>query len=143
MKLDAEPKMEPFFSADSLYQQPTTATAEPYSDVLGRPITESLVTGPVSTYTLPSSRLEKSQLRISNASTSQIATASITSPLGTRADSSSTYSPDSSDTSRFRIQQTHTMLSDDQADFVNNLHANNVPVGAIARVIGRMMAGER
>lgn len=35
------------------------------------------------------------------------------------------------------------MLSDDQADFVNNLHANNVPVGAIARVIGRMMAGER
>ncbi|KAF9232916.1 hypothetical protein BU15DRAFT_54534, partial [Melanogaster broomeanus] len=34
-------------------------------------------------------------------------------------------------------------LTDDQADFVNSLHANNVPATAIARVIERMMAGER
>jgi hypothetical protein len=35
------------------------------------------------------------------------------------------------------------MLTDDQADFVNNLHANNVPAGAIARVVEKMIAGER
>lgn len=35
------------------------------------------------------------------------------------------------------------MLTDDQADFVNNLYTNNVPAAAIARVIERMMAGER
>jgi hypothetical protein len=35
------------------------------------------------------------------------------------------------------------MLTDDQADFVNSLYTNNVPAAAIARVIERMMAGER
>ncbi|KAF9232919.1 hypothetical protein BU15DRAFT_14159, partial [Melanogaster broomeanus] len=39
-----------------------------------------------------------------------------------------------------RAQQTHPVLTDDQADFVNNLYANNVPAAAIARVLERMMA---
>jgi len=32
-------------------------------------------------------------------------------------------------------------LTDEQADFVNNLHWNNVPASAIARVMERMMGG--
>jgi len=32
-------------------------------------------------------------------------------------------------------------LTDEQADFVNNLHRNNVPASAIARVMERMMGG--
>ncbi|KAG8216214.1 hypothetical protein J3R82DRAFT_8247 [Butyriboletus roseoflavus] len=148
MDLNAEPKTEPFFSADSLYQQPATTTAGPYTGVSGRLTTENLVTGAVSTLAPPqstssgSSRPEKSQLGITNPnqSASHVAAGTTT---GTWAGSSSTYAPGSSDTSRARIQQTNAMLSDDQADFVNNLYANNVPAGAIARVIERMMAGER
>lgn len=78
---------------------------------------------------------------ITNPSASQIASVNVTS--NTRAGSSSAYSPGSSEVSRPQIQQQHPMLSDDQADFVNNLYTNNVPAGAIARVIERMMAGER
>jgi hypothetical protein len=32
-------------------------------------------------------------------------------------------------------------LTDEQADFINNLHLHNVPTGAIARVMERMLAG--
>lgn len=32
-------------------------------------------------------------------------------------------------------------LTDEQADFVNSLHANNIPAAAIARVMERMLAG--
>ncbi|KAF9232911.1 hypothetical protein BU15DRAFT_11718, partial [Melanogaster broomeanus] len=37
-------------------------------------------------------------------------------------------------------RQTHPMLTDDQADFVNTLCTNNVPAAAVARVMERMMA---
>ncbi|KAF9232910.1 hypothetical protein BU15DRAFT_67037 [Melanogaster broomeanus] len=42
-----------------------------------------------------------------------------------------------------RVQQTQPILTDDQADFVNSLHANNVLAAAIARVMQSMMAAER
>jgi hypothetical protein len=34
-----------------------------------------------------------------------------------------------------------SQLTDEQVDFVNNLHRNNVPASAVARVIERMLAG--
>ncbi|KAH0831337.1 hypothetical protein J3R83DRAFT_13988 [Lanmaoa asiatica] len=142
--LGAEPKIEPFFSPDSLYHRSTIT--EQYTGVPELPTTESLVTGPVSAHPPPlstssgSSRREKSQLGITNPSTSQLAHANV---ISTRAGSSSPYIPGLSESSRPRIHQTHSILSDDQADFVNNLYANNVPAGAIARVIERMIAGER
>ncbi|KAF8551860.1 hypothetical protein OG21DRAFT_1466622 [Imleria badia] len=140
--LDAEPRIEPFFSADSLYPQ----GSQRQTVVTAVPTTESLVTGTVSAHAPPhstssgSSRREKSQLGITNPSMSQIARSNVTSP-SQAGGLSSTYSP--SEASRPRIQQTHPMLTDDQADFVNNLYTNNVPTAAIARVIERMIAGER
>ncbi|KAF9232918.1 hypothetical protein BU15DRAFT_67043 [Melanogaster broomeanus] len=41
-----------------------------------------------------------------------------------------------------RVPQTQPILTDDQADFVNSLHANNVLAAAIMRVMESMMAGE-
>ncbi|KAH7928210.1 hypothetical protein BV22DRAFT_1005339 [Leucogyrophana mollusca] len=32
------------------------------------------------------------------------------------------------------------ILTDEQADFINDLHMNNMPSSAIARVMGRMLA---
>jgi hypothetical protein len=140
--LDGDPKIEPFFSADSLYHQ----GPQRHTDVTELATTENLVTGAVSAGAPPhstssgSARREKSRLGVANPNTGQIANASATPP--TQAGLSSTSSGPS-ETSRPRIQQTHPMLTDDQADFVNNLYTNNVPAGAIARVIERMMAGER
>ena len=143
VNLDADPKIEPFFSADSLYYQ----GPQRHTDVTGLPTTESQVTGAVGARAPPhstssgSSRPEKSRLGITNPSTGQIASANTTPP--TQAGSSSAHLPGSRpETSRPQVQQTHPMLTDDQADFVNNLYANNVPAGAIARVIERMIAGE-
>ena len=139
VNLDADPRIEPFFSADSLYHQ----GPQRYTDVTGPPTAEGLVTGAVSARAPPhstssgSARREKSRLGVTNPNTGQIVNPSVA-PPSTQGGSSST-----SETSRPRIQQTHPMLTDDQADFVNNLYTNNVPAGAIARVIERMMAGER
>lgn len=37
-------------------------------------------------------------------------------------------------------QDTSPLLTDEQADFINSLHQNNVPAAAIARVVERMLA---
>lgn len=137
--LDAEPKIEPF-----LTDQPYYPGSKRYSSAPQLLKTEGVVAGAhASPHAAPSrsSLREKSRTAIANPSVSQIASANSTSP--TRAGSSSAYSPGSSEVSRPRIQQEHPMLTDDQADFVNNLYANNVPAAAIARVIERMIAGER
>ncbi|KAF8552832.1 hypothetical protein OG21DRAFT_1511006 [Imleria badia] len=142
--LEAEPRIEPV-SADSLHHQ----ELQRQTVVTAVPTTEGLVTGTVSAHALPhstssgslsSSPRGKSQSGTTNLSMSQIASSDVTSPAQAGG-LSSAYSP--SESSRPRIQQTHPMLTDDQVDFVNNLYANNVPAAVIARVIERMMAGER
>lgn len=145
--LDAEPKLEPFFSEESLHHQEPQQHVD-VVDASGLATTESLVIDPVSAHPPPpppppltssrSSGREKSQLYIANPSPSQTANPSVTSLA--RAGSSN-ESP--SDSSRPQIQQTYSVLTDEQADFVNNLYANNVPAEEIARVIKGMMAGEQ
>lgn len=130
--------VEPFVSAA---QRPPVQ----YTTVSERTPSESVVTSSFSAQAPPQStnsrsfRPDKSQLGVTNSSTSQIAGLSVISPV--QGGASSVYTP--SEVSRPRIQQSHPSLTDDQADFVNSLYANNVPAGAIARVIERMMAGER
>ncbi|KAF8551862.1 hypothetical protein OG21DRAFT_1524186 [Imleria badia] len=139
--LDAEPKIEPFFSAESLYHQ----EAQQHMDVPELTTTESLVTDTVSAHAPPqltssaSSPCEKSRLYIANPSSGRLASSSVTSLA--LAGSSTIVPP--SESSRPGVQQTYSILTDDQADFVNNLYANNIPAATIARVIERMMAGER
>lgn len=58
--------------------------------------------------------------------------------IRTRAGSSGAYSLDSSETSRPRIQQTYSILSDVQADFEDDIFAHGVPARAIARLIERI-----
>ncbi|KAF8128429.1 hypothetical protein EV363DRAFT_423432 [Boletus edulis] len=117
MDLDADIRVEPF-SADSLYYQRRP-------DVTAHPTTEKRMTGTVGTH-VPF-RSESSGLSV----TSPEQTGSHKIPAGP------------SEITCPRIQQRHSTLTDDQADFVNNLYRNNVPAPAIARVIERMMAGER
>ncbi|KAF8443763.1 hypothetical protein L210DRAFT_3532158 [Boletus edulis BED1] len=94
-------------------------------DVTAHPTTEKRMTGTVGTH-VPF-RSESSGLSV----TSPEQTGSHKIPAGP------------SEITCPRIQQRHSTLTDDQADFVNNLYRNNVPAPAIARVIERMMAGER
>ena len=144
--LNPEPTIEPFFTAESLYHQ----APQRYANLTSRPASESLVTGTVSGPVPPhstssgSSRREKSRLDITNPnpSASQIGSSNVTFPPS-QAGLSSTFSSIPSGTSRPQIRQAHPTLTDDQADFVNSLYANNIPAGAIARVIERMIAGER
>ncbi|KAF8557091.1 hypothetical protein OG21DRAFT_1482517 [Imleria badia] len=140
--LEAESRIEPFFSADSLYHQ----ESQRKTIVTVVPTTESPMTGTIGAHaprhstSSDSSRRGKFQLGIANPSMSQISSSNVTSPAPAGG-LSSTYFPSKS--SRPRIQQTHPMLTDDQADFVNNLYENKVPAAAIVRVIKRIVAGER
>ncbi|KAF8452778.1 hypothetical protein L210DRAFT_3437348 [Boletus edulis BED1] len=118
--LDSDIRIESF-SADSLYYQ----WPERRSDVTEHPTTESLMTGTVSTHAPFHS--ESSDLSV----TSSKQAGSYKTPSGP------------SEISHPRIQETHPTLTDDQADFVNNLYTINVPAPAMARVIERMIAGER
>ncbi|KAF9225063.1 hypothetical protein BS17DRAFT_879796 [Gyrodon lividus] len=142
---DNKPTIEPFVPADVQQQR----NAEWYSN----PLTLQTTSPPTG---LPTSRSQerltssassppprKSQMGIMDPNTNTVIDGSLSSRSQT-SPSSNGYSADSSEPSRpRRIQQTHPMLTDDQADFVNNLYTNNVPAAAIARVIERMMAGER
>ncbi|KAG6376700.1 hypothetical protein JVT61DRAFT_1716 [Boletus reticuloceps] len=137
MNLDADIRIEPF-SADSLYYE----WPERRPDVTEHPTTENLMTGTVGTHApfrSESSGLsgEKSQLGVTHTDTTQIVDSTVTPPGSHKTPASP------SEITCPRIQQTYPTLTDDQADFVNNLYTNNVPAPAIARVIERMMAGER
>ncbi|KAG6380395.1 hypothetical protein JVT61DRAFT_8513 [Boletus reticuloceps] len=130
LDLDADIRIEPF-SADSLYYQ----WPERRSDVTEHPTTESLMTGTVSTHA--PFRSESSglsgEIGVTHINTTQIVDSTVTS-----AKQAGSYKTPSGPS-----EISHPTLTDDQADFVNNLYTNNVPAPAIARVIERTMAGER
>ncbi|KIJ16587.1 hypothetical protein PAXINDRAFT_168653 [Paxillus involutus ATCC 200175] len=140
--LDSEPKIEPFLPPDAEQQRErysNTAASQSASSPTAFPRSRSQE--PLMGSASPP-LLRKSQMGLMNPNTSAIPEGGLSTPSH-RTPSSNATSADSSEPPRPRIQQTHPMLTDDQADFVNSLYTNNVPAAAIARVIERMMAGER
>ncbi|KAF9241348.1 hypothetical protein BU15DRAFT_60973 [Melanogaster broomeanus] len=85
------------------------------------------------------------QLGIGHSNTSDSINGGLSTPPHTDP-SSNTLSSEALEPSRPQapsVQQTQPILTDDQADFVNSLHANNVLAAAIVRVLESMMARER
>ncbi|KAF9232917.1 hypothetical protein BU15DRAFT_80695 [Melanogaster broomeanus] len=125
-----DPDAEPFVPTDVQQRD-----AEPPSNHPTLQITDSSVPA----------ALPAHQLGIENSNTSNLSNGGLSAPPHTDP-SSNAFSSEASESSRHqarRVEQTQPILTDDQADFVNSLHANSVPATAIARVIERMMAGER
>ncbi|KAF9232912.1 hypothetical protein BU15DRAFT_80690 [Melanogaster broomeanus] len=130
IRLDTEPTVEPFAPIDVQQHDADQPSKHPTLQTTGS--------------TVPAG-LPPHQSGIGHSSTSGIINGGLSTHPHTDP-SFDTFSPEALEPSQPRaprVQQTQPILTDDQADFVNSLHANHVPAAAIARVMERMMAGER
>ncbi|KAF9232913.1 hypothetical protein BU15DRAFT_80693 [Melanogaster broomeanus] len=128
--VDSEPTVEPFVPTDVQERDAEPPSKHPMLQTIG--------------WTAPAG-LPPHQLGIGHSNTSDATNGGLSAPPPTDP-STNAFSPGASEPPRpqaRRVQQVQPILTDDQADFVNSLHANNVPAAAIARVMERMMAGEQ